>query len=164
MNIKSRSSNFAINMKVGIIIQILNPIIAFLSRTIFIIVLGEQYLGINGLYSNILSVLSLADLGLYTAMIYSLYKPISEGKEAVIEKTMTLFVNEPFYPEMYDDPMMMEGMVEEQKGFPWWGYALIGAFVIGGGAAAVLILKKKKKAKKLAQEELELIESLEDNK
>ena len=86
-----------------------------------------------------------------------------EGKVATIEESMTLFVNEPFYPEMFDDPMMMEGMVEEQKGFPWWGYALIGAVIVGGGAAAALILKKKKKAKKLALEELELIESLEDN-
>ena len=85
-----------------------------------------------------------------------------EGKEAVIEKTMTLFVNEPFYPEMYDDPMM-EGMVEEQKKFPWWGYAIIGAVVAGGAVAAVLVMKKKKKAKKLAEEEMELINSLEDN-
>ena len=86
-----------------------------------------------------------------------------EGKEAVIEKTMILFVNEPFYPEMYDDPMMMEGMEEEQKSFPWWGYAIIGAVVAGGAAAAVLVMKKKKKAKKLAEEEMELINSLEDN-
>ena len=86
-----------------------------------------------------------------------------EGKEAVIEKTMTLFVNEPFYPEMYDDPMMMEGMEEEQKSFPWWGYAIIGAAVAGAAAAAVLVMKKKKKAKKLAEEEMELINSLEDN-
>jgi hypothetical protein len=86
-----------------------------------------------------------------------------EGKEAVIEKTMTLFVNEPYYPEMYEDPMMMEGMMEEQKGFPWWGFAIIGVVAAGAAAAAVLVIRKKKKAKKLAQEEMELIDSLEDN-
>ena len=86
-----------------------------------------------------------------------------EGKEATIEKTMTLYVNEPFYPDMMEDPMMMEGMMEEQKSFPWWGFAIIGVAVAGAAAAAVLVIKKKKKAKKLAQEELELIESLEDN-
>ena len=86
-----------------------------------------------------------------------------EGKEATIEKTMTLYVNEPFYPDMMDDPMMMEGMEEEKAGFPWWGYVLIGAAVIGGGAAGLIIFKKKKKAKKLAEEELELIDGLEDN-
>ena len=86
-----------------------------------------------------------------------------EGKEATIEKTMTLYVNEPFYPDMMEDPMMMEGMMEEQKSFPWWGFAIIGVVVAGAAVAAVLVIKKKKKAKKLAQEEMELIESLEDN-
>lgn len=86
-----------------------------------------------------------------------------EGKEAAIEKTMTLFVNEPFYPDMMEDPMMMEGMEEQRSGFPWWGYVIIGVAVVGGAAAAVLLIKKKKKAKKLAQEEMELIDSLEDN-
>ena len=86
-----------------------------------------------------------------------------EGKEAVIEKTMTLFVNEPYYPEMYEDPMMMEGMMEEQKSFPWWGFLIIGAAAAGAAVTAVLVIKKKKKAKKLAQEEMELIDSLEDN-
>ena len=86
-----------------------------------------------------------------------------EGKEAVIEKTMTLYVNEPFYPEMYDDPMMMEGAYEEEKSFPWWGYAIIGAALVGGSVAAALIIRKKKKAKKAAQEEMLLIESIEDH-
>ena len=85
-----------------------------------------------------------------------------EGKEAAIEKTMTLFVNEPFYPDMMEDPMM-EGMEEQRSGFPWWGYVIIGVAVVGGAAAAVLLIKKKKKAKKIAQEEMELIDSLEDN-
>ena len=86
-----------------------------------------------------------------------------EGREAAIEKTMTIFVNEPFYPEMYDDPMMMEGVYEEEKSFPWWGFALIGVAVAGGATAAGLVIRKKKLAKKVAQEEMELIDSLEDN-
>lgn len=86
-----------------------------------------------------------------------------EGKEAVIEKTMTLYVNEPYYPEMYEDPMMMEGMMEEKTGFPWWGYVIIGVVLVGGAVAAVLMIRKKKKAKRLAAEELELIETIEDS-
>lgn len=85
-----------------------------------------------------------------------------EGKEATIEKTMTLFVNEPFYPDMMEDPMM-EGMEEQKSGFPWWGYVIIGVAAVGAAAAAIFVIKKKKKAKKLAQEEMELIDSLEDN-
>ncbi len=86
-----------------------------------------------------------------------------EGKEAVIEKSMTLFVSEPFYPEMYDDPMMMEGVYEEEKSFPWWGFALIGVAVVAAGTVTGLVIRKKKLAKKIAQEEMELVESLEDS-
>ena len=86
-----------------------------------------------------------------------------EGKEATIEESMTIFVNEPFYPEMYDDPMMMEGVYEEEKSFPWWGYAIIGAAAVSGVTAAVLVIRKKRLAKKVAQEEIELIDSLGDN-
>lgn len=95
MNRTNRTSNFITNMKVGLIIQILTPLLAFFSRTVFIIVLGEQYLGINGLFSNILSVLSLADLGVYTAMIFSLYQPIAERRETVIAGILN------FYKKVY---------------------------------------------------------------
>lgn len=85
-----------------------------------------------------------------------------EGRQATIEKSMTLFVSEPFYPEMFEDPMM-DGMEEEKAGLPWWGIALIVVAVAGVAVAAVVVIKKKKKAKRLAQEEIELIEALEDN-
>lgn len=85
-----------------------------------------------------------------------------EGKETVIEKTMTLFVSEPFFDPMMEDPSMME-VPEEKAGFPWWGYALI---AVGGVAAVVtvtVVIKKKKKAKRLAQEELDTIAAAEDD-
>lgn len=47
-------------------------------RTVFIKTLGAQYLGINGLLSNIMSMLSLAELGIHEAMNYRLYQPIKE--------------------------------------------------------------------------------------
>lgn len=84
-----------------------------------------------------------------------------EGKEATIEKTMTLFVNEPVYMDVIDEPTT-EGMTEESKGLPWWGIALIVVAVAAAGVVAVVVIKKKKKAKRLAQEELEVIELLED--
>ena len=85
-----------------------------------------------------------------------------EGKESVIEETMTLFVSEPYYGDMMEDPMMEDPMMEESKGFPWWGFALIGVAVCGGGLTAGLVIRKKKKARRLAQEELELVESLDE--
>lgn len=57
----------------------LTLILSFISRTVFIQVFGVELLGINGLFSNVLSLLSLADLGFSTAMTYSYYKPVAEN-------------------------------------------------------------------------------------
>lgn len=53
-------------------------VLQFISRTVFIYCLGEGYLGINGLFSNVLGVLSFAELGIGTAINFSLYKPVAE--------------------------------------------------------------------------------------
>ena len=71
--------------------NILNIVLSFLSRMIFVRVLSADYLGINGLFSNILSVLSLADLGMQTAMMYSLYKPIADNDKAKIKNLVAFF-------------------------------------------------------------------------
>lgn len=84
-----------------------------------------------------------------------------EGKQATIEKTMTLYVNEPYYEE-FDDSMIDMDMMEETKSFPVWGIVLIAATVIAATVIAIVVIKKKKKAKKLAQEEMDLINDLED--
>lgn len=78
---ESRVKNSFKNIVVNNIYQFLNIILSFIIRTIFIKTLGENYLGLNGLFTNILSVLSLAELGVGTAMVYSMYKPISENNE-----------------------------------------------------------------------------------
>ena len=75
----TRTENSTKNMATGLINQFLILIFRFITRTVFIKCLGEQYLGINGLFSNILSLLSLADLGIGTALVYSLYKPIADN-------------------------------------------------------------------------------------
>lgn len=58
--------------------QILNILMSFAMRTVFVNTLGEVYLGVNGLFTNILMVFSLADLGVGTAIIYAMYKPVAE--------------------------------------------------------------------------------------
>ena len=50
----------------------------FVVRTFFIQYLGQYYLGINGLFSNILTVLSLSELGFGTAILFNMYKAVSE--------------------------------------------------------------------------------------
>ena len=66
-------------------------LLGFLSRTIFIHVLSEEYLGINGLYASILNVLSLTELGLSDIVVYSLYKPVADGNEALINSLLAYF-------------------------------------------------------------------------
>ena len=57
----------------------LGKVLAFVSKTAFINVFGREMLGLNGLFSNVISLLCLADLGFGTAMAYSYYKPIAEN-------------------------------------------------------------------------------------
>lgn len=72
-----RIKNSLINIKYNILSLIILTIVSFVSRTIFVKILGESFLGINGLFTNIISVLSLADMGIGTVLVYSMYKPLA---------------------------------------------------------------------------------------
>ena len=87
----SRTINSFKNIFVGVIGQIAQVILQFVCRSVFIIALSKEYLGVGGLFSNILSVLSLAELGFGTALIYSLYKPIHDNDEILIVKLINLY-------------------------------------------------------------------------
>lgn len=73
-----RSKFAKINIIWGVVSQAIIMILNFISRSFFIYTLGKEYLGLNGLFANILTVLSLSELGFGTAIIYNLYKPLSE--------------------------------------------------------------------------------------
>lgn len=81
MNKNSRTKNSVINIITGFGGQLLSTILHFIVRTVFIYTLGKAYLGINGLFTNILSMLSLADLGVGSAIAFRLYKPLAENDE-----------------------------------------------------------------------------------
>ncbi|MDM0500697.1 sugar translocase [Clostridium perfringens] len=91
MNNDSRIKNSTRNAIVGIAGQVFIVFINFFSRSIFIKFLSEDYLGVNGLFSNILTILSLADLGLGDAIIYSMYKAIAEKDKKKIKALMNLY-------------------------------------------------------------------------
>ena len=74
----NRTENTKRNILAGIIKQIASIIMPFIVRTIVIYSLGELYQGLSGLFTSILQMLSLADLGFSSVIIYILYKPISE--------------------------------------------------------------------------------------
>lgn len=73
----SRLKNSALNFASGFLGRALTIFLNFVVRTIFIHCLSEAYLSVNGLYSNILTVLSLAELGFGSAMVYRMYAPVA---------------------------------------------------------------------------------------
>ncbi len=95
LNENSRTNNSVKNVSFSMICQFIILVCSFVSRTVFIKVLGSSYLGISGLFTNILSVLSIADLGFDTAIVFSMYKPIAENNEKKISALMN------FYKKVY---------------------------------------------------------------
>lgn len=87
----SRTQNSIRNIAFGTVNRIVNIIFPFIIRTIFIRVLGEEYLGLNSLYSSVLQVLNLADLGFASAIVASMYKPIAENDISKVSALMNLY-------------------------------------------------------------------------
>lgn len=87
----SRTKNTLLNFSGNLINIFATRILGFVSRTIFIYYLDKSYLGINGLYSNLLSMLSLAELGVGTAIVYCLYKPLAEKDNEKIDVLMSFY-------------------------------------------------------------------------
>ncbi|XZF76231.1 lipopolysaccharide biosynthesis protein [Bacillus sp. AL-1R] len=86
-----RIQNSLKNMFFGLSGQIISTGMGFFVRTVFIYTLGVEYLGIDGLFSSILIMLSLANLGFDTAMVYSLYKPLAEKDTKKVQALMNLY-------------------------------------------------------------------------
>lgn len=85
-------TKFAIkNAAAGGLSQCVSIVLGFILRTAFIHILGNQYLGINGLYSEVLSVLSFAELGFGTAFTYAMYKPVAMGDEKATAKLLNYY-------------------------------------------------------------------------
>lgn len=79
------------NMLSGAVGQALTILLSFVSRTIFLRTLTTEYLGINGLFSNILTLLSFAELGIGNAMIFSMYKPLKDKDIQKLQGLMFLY-------------------------------------------------------------------------
>ena len=86
-----KTKNTIRNIKTGFITRIVMILLPFAARTAFIYTLGIEYLGLNSLFTSILSVLSLSELGVGSAMVYSMYKPLAEGDDATICALMNLY-------------------------------------------------------------------------
>lgn len=79
------------NIKWGIIQRAVGVVLPFLVRTILIYVLNASYAGLNGLFSSLLSVLSLAELGISNAIVYSMYKPVAQGDDKKVCALLNIY-------------------------------------------------------------------------
>ena len=86
-----RTKNSIINIIASIIAQAITILLGFITQKVFINSLGAEILGINGLFSNIISMLAIAELGISTAVIYNLYKPVAENDWEKIKKYMNFY-------------------------------------------------------------------------
>ena len=93
MGKESRVKNTLKNVSIGGGLQIFTLLLSFASRTVFVHLLGNDYLSCDGLFSNVLTLLSLSELGVGTAIIYSLYKPIEAEDRVQIGKLLNLFAS-----------------------------------------------------------------------
>lgn len=91
MKQRSRTEYSLINMLTGFVGYGINTLIGFVCRIIFVKTLSAEYLGVSGLFTNILSVLSLAELGINSAIIYALYKPIAQNDYKKITSIMQFY-------------------------------------------------------------------------
>lgn len=79
------------NSRAAIFEQIIYNVLSFVCRTVFINCLGRTYLGFSGLFSDVLTLLSLAELGMGTAIIYSMYKPAATGDYKKVTALLNLY-------------------------------------------------------------------------
>lgn len=88
---ESRTSNVLKNSFARLLQRLSSILVQFVLRTIFIYVLGKEYTGVSGLFTDILNVLSLMEAGLDTSMVYALYKPLAEKNEKRIEALLDFY-------------------------------------------------------------------------
>lgn len=79
------------NISVMLAMQVLSVIASFICRTFFAKLLTAEYLGLSGLFSNIIAVLSLSELGIANVIIIHLYKPLAENDEQQICRLMNFY-------------------------------------------------------------------------
>lgn len=96
MDVNSRTQKSKRNVTIGIASKMVTLLLTFVGRKIFIQNIGIEYLGINGLFANVLSLLSMADLGFGTAMAYSLYEPLATNNNDKVSGLMR------FYEKIYN--------------------------------------------------------------
>lgn len=85
MSSENYTKKSAINSMVGLLTSVVSCLLGFVSRAVFLRILTTEYLGVNGLFSNVLTILSFAELGIGEAIVYAMYKPMkNDDKEKML--------------------------------------------------------------------------------
>lgn len=87
----NRSSNSIRNAFFAILGSLFITLLQLINRRIFVIYLSDVYLGLNGLFYNIVTVLSMSEMGIGTALIYALYKPVADNNKEKVKSLMFLY-------------------------------------------------------------------------
>ena len=90
-----RAKNTKRNMVFGFINKIICMLFPFVIRTIIIRIIGKEYLGLDSLFTSILQVLNLAEMGFSSAVVYNMYKPIAEENDDLLCQILK------FYKKVY---------------------------------------------------------------
>lgn len=80
----SRIRNSFRNMATGLLKTGLTMLLSFVDRSVIIYILGAEYLGLTSLFTSILTVLNMAELGFSTSVVFSMYKPIAQGDKDTV--------------------------------------------------------------------------------
>ena len=122
---KSRTEYSAKNTTVSVICRILAIIMGYVLRIVFTHQLSSTYVGINGLFVDIIQVLSLSEMGVGTAITFALYQPVADGDIEKQKSLMRLFrhlegtVNSRSYHSSFSPPTVFptpERLDSMQKG------------------------------------------------
>ncbi len=111
-----RTHRSIMNIKVGMVFYVLSLFLAFFSRKIFLDCLGAEFIGLTGMLMNIMSFLSVAELGIGTSIVYFLYKPLQEDNHEKINEVMSMLA---FLYRCIGGIIGVAGLTVSLF-FPWW--------------------------------------------
>jgi len=88
---ESRTKNTIKNSSFGLVSRMISLVMAFIIRKMVLVTLGIDYLSIGGLFANVLTILSLAELGFGSALLFHFYKPVAEGNQERVKLLMHVY-------------------------------------------------------------------------
>src|SRR3954452_9681446 len=86
-----RTTNSVKNISIGIISQIVIVLLGLISRKVFLDSLGIEYLGIDGLLTNVIAIMALVESGIGMSIVYNLYKPLAENNKNKVIALIQLY-------------------------------------------------------------------------